>query len=108
MRFYFKETAATEIYTLSLHDALPISRVCAYDRFGTGTSDAPTTPQTFEDQVADLHELLDAVGEPGPYVVVGPSFVGAEAVTFRSAEHTSELPSRQYLVCCFLLSTYTS
>lgn len=60
------------------------SRVCSYDRFGTGTSDAPATPQTFESQVADLHELLDATGEPGPYVVVGHSFGGAEAVTFAS------------------------
>jgi pimeloyl-ACP methyl ester carboxylesterase len=60
------------------------TRVCSYDRFGTGTSDAPTTPQTFETQVADLHELLDEVGEAGPYVVVGHSFGGAEAVTFAS------------------------
>lgn len=60
------------------------TRVCAYDRFGTGTSDAPTKPQTFDMQVADLHELLDEIGEPGPYVVVGHSFGGAEAVTFAS------------------------
>jgi pimeloyl-ACP methyl ester carboxylesterase len=60
------------------------TRVCSYDRFGTGTSDAPTTPQTFDMHVADLHELLDQVGEPGPYVVVGHSFGGAEAVTFAS------------------------
>lgn len=60
------------------------TRVCSYDRFGTGASDAPSTPQTFEMQVADLHELLDEVGEPGPYVVVGHSFGGAEAVTFAS------------------------
>lgn len=60
------------------------TRVCAYDRFGTGTSDDPATPQTFESQVADLHELLAEVGEPGPYVVVGHSFGGAEAVTFAS------------------------
>src|SRR5262249_1333845 len=59
-------------------------RVCSYDRFGTGTSDAPTRPQTFETEAADLHELLDQAGEPGPYVVVGHSFGGAEAVDFAS------------------------
>jgi pimeloyl-ACP methyl ester carboxylesterase len=60
------------------------ARVCSYDRFGTGTSDAPAGPQTFRTQVADLHELLDRIDEPGPYVVVGHSFGGAEAVTFAS------------------------
>ena len=60
------------------------TRVCSYDRFGTGTSDAPVSPQTFDMQVADLRELLDNAGEPGPYVVVGHSFGGAEAVTFAS------------------------
>ena len=59
-------------------------RVCSYDRFGTGTSDAPSMTQTFATQVGDLHALLDAAGEPGPYVVVGHSFGGAEAVTFAS------------------------
>jgi pimeloyl-ACP methyl ester carboxylesterase len=60
------------------------ARACAYDRFGTGTSDAPATDQTFSTQVADLHAALDTAGEPGPYVVVGHSFGGAEAVTFAS------------------------
>lgn len=60
------------------------ARACAYDRFGTGTSERPTTNQTFASQAADLQTLLDAAGEPGPYVVVGHSFGGAEAVTFAS------------------------
>ena len=60
------------------------ARACAYDRFGTGTSDAPATTQTFASQVADLHAALDAAGEPGPYLVVGHSFGGPEAVTFAS------------------------
>ena len=46
------------------------SRVCAYDRFGTGTSDPPPVTQTFESQAADLHALLDEAGgrprPPGP------------------------------------------
>ena len=60
------------------------ARTCAYDRFGTGASDAPATNQTFATQVADLHAALSAAREPGPYLVVGHSFGGAEAVTFAS------------------------
>lgn len=60
------------------------SRVCSYDRFGTGTSDAPPTPQTFATQAEDLHELLTSVHEGGPYVAVGHSFGGDIAVTFTS------------------------
>jgi pimeloyl-ACP methyl ester carboxylesterase len=60
------------------------ARVCSYSRFGTGESDAPPSTQTFDTQATDLHELLDAAGEPGPYVVLGHSFGGAEAVTFAS------------------------
>ncbi len=60
------------------------ARACAYDRFGTGTSDAPATNQTFATQVADLDAALQAAGEPGPYLVVGHSFGGPEAVTFAS------------------------
>ena len=60
------------------------TRVCSYDRFGLGASDAPPAPQTFATEAADLHTLLQLAGEPGPYVVVGHSFGGAEAVTFAS------------------------
>lgn len=60
------------------------TRVCAYDRFGTGTSDPPPAPQTFATQAKDLRTLLRSIREPGPYVVVGHSFGGAEAVTFAS------------------------
>ncbi len=64
------------------------TRVCTYDRFGTGTSDAATTPQTFATQAAALHALLVKADEPGPYVVVGHSFGGAEAVDFASRYRT--------------------
>jgi pimeloyl-ACP methyl ester carboxylesterase len=60
------------------------ARVCSYSRFGTGRSDAPSTTQTFATQAVDLHALLEVAGEPGPYVVVGQSFGGAEAVMFAS------------------------
>lgn len=65
-------------------DVAEHTRACAYDRFGTGTSDAPAENQTFATQVADLHAALEVAGEPGPYVVVGHSFGGPEAVTFAS------------------------
>ncbi len=58
------------------------ARVCAYARFGTGTSDPAPGTQTFATEAADLHALLEAAGEPGPYVLVGHSFGGPVAVTF--------------------------
>src|SRR6202008_5192102 len=68
--FFFNDTATTEIYTLSLHDALPISpwipKRCRAKRM----------PQ-----------------RPPP----------APRRRLRSEEHTSELQSRQYLVCRLLL-----
>lgn len=60
------------------------TRVCAYDRPGTGTSDPATTTETFATQASDLRAVLATVSEPGPYVIVGHSFGGAEAVTFAS------------------------
>jgi pimeloyl-ACP methyl ester carboxylesterase len=66
------------------------SRVCSYARFGTGTSDAPSSTQTFATQASDLEALLDEADEPGPYVVVGHSFGGAEAVTF-AASHPDDV-----------------
>src|SRR3712207_7652262 len=71
--FFFNDTATTEIYTLSLHDALPISR----ELIGSGC-------------------LLR--GERRP--VVRSRSCGTSG---RSEEHTSELQSRQYLVCRLLL-----
>lgn len=58
------------------------SRVCSYARFGTGASDPPTTPQTFATSARDLHTLLIEIGELAPFVVVGHSYGGAQAVTF--------------------------
>jgi pimeloyl-ACP methyl ester carboxylesterase len=60
------------------------ARVCSYDRAGTGTSDPATSTATFATQAHDLHALLNSIGEPGPYVAVGHSFGGAQAVTFAS------------------------
>jgi pimeloyl-ACP methyl ester carboxylesterase len=60
------------------------ARVCSYSHFGTGTSDPPPGPQTFSTRANDLQTLLRAAGETGPYLLVGHSFGGAEAVMFAS------------------------
>jgi pimeloyl-ACP methyl ester carboxylesterase len=60
------------------------ARVCAYDRPGTpvgdnltpSRSDPVPQPTTAQDAVRDLHALLRAAGEPGPYVLVGHSYGG--------------------------------
>ena len=54
----------------------------SYAHFGTGDSDPPPGPQTFLTRASDLQALWRAAGEPGPYLLVGHSFGGAEAVTF--------------------------
>ena len=58
--------------------------MCSHERFGIGTSDQPPSPQTFATDAVDLRTVPESVGEQGPYVVVGHSFGGAEAVTFAS------------------------
>ena len=58
------------------------TRVCAYDRPGTPVGEKPSRsdsvpqPTTAKDAVADLHALLNATGETGPYVLVGHSYGG--------------------------------
>src|SRR3712207_7091759 len=74
--FFFNDTATTEIYTLSLHDALPI----------LSTSDAQNAQQA------------ETIGIGGGIALL----VDADRLG-RSEEHTSELQSRQYLVCRLLL-----
>src|SRR3712207_7950484 len=84
MFVFFNDTATTEIYTLSLHDALPISRFSAGDEAPTlhvmSFGFARGLPRN-ADNVFDMRFLQNP----------------------RSEEHTSELQSRQYLVCRLLL-----
>src|SRR3712207_7758639 len=90
--FFFNDTATTEIYTLSLHDALPICRV-GHARDGRPGGHAPlrwARPQA----AGHLRDLR--AGLPGADRLPVP-------VRLRSEEHTSELQSRQYLVCRLLL-----
>src|SRR2546429_8982525 len=75
--FFFNDTATTEIYTLSLHDALPISRA-RLPRFAERRSDWKKTPSI---RARDI----------------------STPKTHRSEEHTSELQSRLHLVCRLLL-----
>src|SRR3712207_9171442 len=84
--FFFNDTATTEIYTLSLHDALPIClRAAAYPRLSLGHR-APRPPL---DAVRKQAARELSRHDPGQLP--------------RSEEHTSELQSRQYLVCRLLL-----
>lgn len=62
-----------------------ITRVCSYDRAGTGLSDPAEPGRSATDAVADLTALLAAAGETGPYVVVGHSFGGLLARSFADA-----------------------
>lgn len=58
------------------------TRVCAYDRAGYGWSDPATKAQTGEQVAADLHALLQAGGEEGPFILVAASLGGMYARTF--------------------------
>ena len=50
------------------------TRVCAYDRAGFGWSDYSPAPRTLEQQVHELHNLLQGANEQGPYILVGHSY----------------------------------
>src|SRR3712207_6872209 len=82
--FFFNDTATTEIYTLSLHDALPIFKWSSTTACAVGWLAA---------EGSSLHRrrpLEQRCSQRPP-------------CASRSEEHTSELQSRQYLVCRLLL-----
>src|SRR5258707_2135040 len=92
--FFFNDTATTEIYTLSLHDALPIYRRGGGRRGGIASAvDLPCLAR------------LDVRRHAAPRARrVRARARAAPARNFlRSEEHTSELQSRPYLVCRLLL-----
>src|SRR3712207_7623281 len=91
MVFFFNDTATTEIYTLSLHDALPISRALG----GAPSARRGLLPQGLPRAVA---ARLRAGAAPRR-----EERRHAQRLRLRSEEHTSELQSRQYLVCRLLL-----
>src|SRR5690606_41485748 len=81
-------TAATMIDTLSLHDALPISALARQVARGIG-------------EVEGMSARLRTVPPVAPVTVVATAPVPEEGA--RSEEHTSELQSRENLVCRLLL-----
>src|SRR3712207_8017382 len=92
--FFFNDTATTEIYTLSLHDALPIC---------TKNSTVSRTIARFSSSVVRRASRTCRTSDFATRQTTG--------VSARSEEHTSELQSRQYLVCRLLLEkkkTYTA
>jgi pimeloyl-ACP methyl ester carboxylesterase len=58
------------------------TRVCAYDRAGQGWSDDSTNPADATHAATDLHRLLAAAGEAGPFVLAGHSSGGVHALTY--------------------------
>ena len=58
------------------------TRVCAYDRAGQGWSDEAASPRDGVQSAEELHTLLTAAGEEGPYVLVGHSTGGTYAMTY--------------------------
>src|SRR3712207_7005489 len=96
--FFFNDTATTEIYTLSLHDALPI---CAGTHNGLRSIVGELGTERFA-------RLRVGIGDPRRRATehVLSRFAPDERSALeevRSEEHTSELQSRQYLVCRLLL-----
>src|SRR2546428_8636076 len=84
--FFFNDTATTEIYTLSLHDALPISR--------TVRRALPDRARLRRDFEAVWGQIIDS------FLARYNSSSPAEGR--RSEEHTAELQSRSELVCRLL------
>lgn len=64
------------------------TRVCAYDRAGHGRSEAATSPQDGPAIARDLHALLVASGNHGPYILAGHSAGGAYVPFFAAAYPT--------------------
>src|SRR5258707_7753330 len=86
--FFFNDPATTEIYTLSLHDALPIFPRDRQDPVGHDRVAQPVRRRGAQDVRAAVHII---------------NLHLRHRRRTRSEEHTSELQSRQYLVCRLLL-----
>src|SRR5438552_18190543 len=90
--FFFNGTATSEIYTLSLHDALPIS-VWAW--LAHGETPGPLA-------VIGGAVIITATGVKA-WSDAGTALLDAQTHSGRSEEHTSELQSPDHLVCRLLL-----
>src|SRR3712207_6775108 len=104
--FCLNDPATTEIYTLSLHDALPICIADLPRRQSFFQTIRRQRARRLPDVPFDRMQPVAAVGD----VRRADVFVGRQQVLHayrnkraqRSEEHTSELQSRQYLVCRLL------
>src|SRR2546426_5954989 len=92
--FFFNDTATTEIYTLSLHDALPISERARLSWFLLSLGAALTQAVQFA--------VVKGRGQAIPPIVI-VAWTQTVATLARSEEHTSELQSPCNLVCRLLL-----
>src|SRR3712207_9112898 len=99
--FFFNDTATTEIYTLSLHDALPI--LVVHVAVGPGGTEV-WQARISGDLAAQLQADSEVLGLSGRTEIVKAAL---QLLHQRSEEHTSELQSRQYLVCRLLLEKKT-
>src|SRR3989449_4846853 len=104
--FFFNDTAPTEIYPLSLHDALPISVVA---RFGLPPFTRGERARVTGGEVAGVPvrvlkptTFMNHSGAGLVSLRADPTFDPATDL-LRSEEHTSELQSRLHLVCRLLL-----
>src|SRR3712207_7213233 len=94
--FFFNDTATTEIYTLSLHDALPISTRSARASSWRASSQTASRPAGRVSPSRSSRAARSLRSRPCRRETTSRS-------RRRSEEHTSELQSRQYLVCRLLL-----
>src|SRR5687767_15714630 len=93
--FLFNETATTEIYTLSLHDALPIFLTPEKKLF---------SGNVYGVQLPGIGGLFEVLDKHAPLVsALKAGRLKALTSGARSEEHTSELQSLAYLVCRLLL-----
>src|SRR5262245_62407164 len=89
---FFNAPATTEIYTLSLHDALPICSALDNDLIISGPWIAPH------------HATIRCDNQTGLTIEIGASVtIQLPSSAARSEEHTSELQSLRHLVCRLLL-----
>src|SRR5206468_8831719 len=104
--FFLHATSPSDIYTLSLHDALPICRLSFWLRCSSNRSPAPRRSDTLNAPSWRLGERKTSRASPplsstARMSVARTSF--PRISSRRSEEHTSELQSRSDLVCRLLL-----
>src|SRR5205823_7347009 len=104
--FIFKDSLTTELYTLSLHDALPISGGAKARRIRQNRQDRSKLtlePTIRHCQVAVPSGMIGFVAQLMLLNDGTTSGSGSAPRSVRSEEHTSELQSLAYLVCRLLL-----